>query len=95
MEKDSKLRTLRLSYSDLTGLTVRPEVFAKAINRLEKLEAWSLQLRPEYVESLFTMMAEDSSKIKELEFSKKCLLGLNPDLLAMAENKLDNFDTRY
>ena len=40
------------------------------------------------------MMAEDSSKIKELEFSK-CLLGLNPDLLVMAENKLDNFDTRY
>ena len=52
MEEDSKLRTLRLSYSDLTGLTVRPEVFAKAINRLEKLEAWSLQFRPDYVVTL-------------------------------------------
>ena len=95
MISESKLRFLDMSYVELMDLEVEANVFGEAMNTLEKLEAWNIKIRNDFVDSLFSSIDTKASRLKHLSISKKSLTALNPNLLELAQGKLETLDTRY
>ena len=86
------LRSVHLSLTDLSS--VEPHLPARLRHRLEQVDMWSSELTSQQLEAILTA-AQASSTLRKLNLGNNKLSLLEPELMAMAVNSLEDVDIRH
>ena len=81
-----------LPLTDLS--TVEPHLPARLLHRLEQVDMWSSELTSQQLEAILTA-AQASSTLRKLNLGNNKLSLLEPELVAMAVNSLEEVDIRH
>ena len=87
---DSRLKKLAISVYKLSSFDLR--LLSNAVNRLEEVELWGLDLTLKPWEEFMTSICEGGSRLKKMDISNSNMSTVDASLLARAVNRLEEVD---